>query len=253
LTHLEPLGFSPVSDLLAPFIEMIERECPRLGHQIGAQFLYTPARTLAPGTRLAFVPLNPGVGMYHDRPKWSYEEGSAYYSEPWGTGGVLNPLQIQVGLLYDALAEREGTTAKKLMDETLALNFCSFRSKQRWSQLDRQSKQALIAFSQEMWARILEIVEPSVIICLGNDTMKYLDPVLQARATAWTGLVERPVGWGNVKWGVRCYTARSREVMMVRIPHLSIFKIFVHPQSQQATAEIVDTISAALRKAPTAT
>ena len=64
------------------------------------------------------------------------EEGSAYRIEPWGPGRVLSALQIQIRRLYDALAERvEGKTAEKLMDQTLALNFCPFRSQQRWSRL----------------------------------------------------------------------------------------------------------------------
>lgn len=245
----------PESDVLAPFKEMIEREDSRLDLKLGWRFLYTPARTLAPETRLAFVALNPGDDKPHD-PILCVEKGNAYRIEveDWWGARQQAGLQTQVRLLYEELAKRiEGATWKKLMDEqTLALNFCPFRS-QRWNRLDRQSKKELIAFSQVMWARVLEIVEPSVIVCLGNDPMKYLDPVVQARATAWTGLVERPVGWGDVKWGVRCYATSSGEVTMVRIPHLSIFKIFGRPESEPGTSEIADTISAALRRGTTRT
>ena len=74
--------------------------------------------------------------MYHDRIKLSFAEGSVYRIEPWGPGGVLSTLQIQIQRLYDALAERvEGKTAEKLMHQTPALNFCPFRSQQRWSRL----------------------------------------------------------------------------------------------------------------------
>jgi hypothetical protein len=241
-----------VSDLLAPFKEDIEREYDRLGHQLGWNFLYTPARTLAPGTRLAFVPLNPGVGMYHERPKLSFEEGSAYRVEPWGPGGVLSTLQIQIGGLYDALAERdEGTTAEELMDQTLALNFCPFRSPD-WKQLVNPKES--IEFSQRMWARVLEIVEPPVIVCLGGEPMHYLDPVLRAGGAALTGPEQRDsVGWGTVTYAVRRYTTGRGEVTMVRLPHLSRFRIFGRPESQHATNDIVDTISAALRRPTTAT
>ena len=63
-------------------------------------------RPQATRRRLAFVPINPGVGMYHDRIKLRFAEGSVYGIEPWGPGGVLGTLQIQIRRLYDALAER---------------------------------------------------------------------------------------------------------------------------------------------------
>lgn len=161
----------PESNVLAPFKEMIEREDSRLDLKLGWRFLYTPARTLAPETRLAFVALNPGDDKPHD-PILCVEKGNAYRIEveDWWGARQQAGLQTQVRLLYEELAKRiEGATWKKLMDEqTLALNFCPFRS-QRWNRLDRQSKKELIAFSQVMWARVLEIVEPSVIVCLGND------------------------------------------------------------------------------------
>lgn len=246
------------SDVLAPFEEMIEREYRRLGPRLGWlgwRFLYTPACTLAPETRLAFVGLNPGDDKPHD-PILCVEKGNAYRIEVedwWGPKQQAG-LQTQVRLLYEKLAERtEGATWKELMDhQTLALNFCPFRS-QRWDRLDRQTQKELIAFSEGMWARVLKIVEPSVIVCLGNDPMKHLDSVLRARATTWTGLIKRPVAWKDATWAVRTYTTTSREVTLVRIPHLSTFKIFRHPESESATTEIVDTISAALRNAKSTT
>ncbi len=53
----------------------------RVDHELGWRFLYTPARTLAPDTRLAFVALNPD-DKYHD-PILSVEEGNAYRVERW--------------------------------------------------------------------------------------------------------------------------------------------------------------------------
>jgi hypothetical protein len=43
-----------MSDVLAPFEESIDREYHRLAHRLGWRFRYSPARTLASGTRLAF-------------------------------------------------------------------------------------------------------------------------------------------------------------------------------------------------------
>ena len=59
------------------------------------------------------------------------------------------------------------------MDETLALSFCPFRSPD-WKTL--VNKEASIEFSQHMWARVLEIVKPRAIVCLGGEPAHYLDP-----------------------------------------------------------------------------
>lgn len=225
----------------------IALEHKRLDHRRGWRFLYTPARTLAPETRIAFVALNPGGGEY-ERPKPSEERGNAYRIEvdDWqahGQGG--RGLQIQVRLLYDALAERDGSTAEEMMDEqTLALNFCPFRSRS-WKEL--ASPKESIEFSQWMWPRVLEKVEPSVIICLGGVSMRYLGRVLlRERKAELTRREAHPVGWGPVKYAVARYATPRGEVTMVGIPHLSRFRIFGRAKSEHATTAIVDTISAAL-------
>lgn len=240
-----------MSDVLAQFKECIELAYDRLGHQLGWRFLYTPAQTLAPETALAFVALNPGDDKYH-RPILSVEEGNAYRTESWWGPRQQRGLQCQVRLLYEAVAERDdGRTWEELMDQTLALNFCPFRSP-GWPPL--VSPKESIEFSGRMWAGVLKIVEPSVIVCLGNDPMRYLDPVLRAHGAAPKGPVEkRPVAWGNVKYAVARYTTSRGEVTMVGLPHLSRFRIFGRRESQDATTEIVDTVSAALRRKPSTT
>jgi hypothetical protein len=238
---------------LAEFKESIESAYDRLGHQLGWRFLFTPARTLAPETRLAFVALNPGDDVYH-APILSVESGNAYRTEIenwWGARG--QGLQTQVRLLYEQIALRtDGATWKELMDEqTLALNFCPFRS-QGWPPL--VSPDGSIEFSRRMWARVFDVVEPSVIVCLGNDPMRYLDLVLRARGAVPTGPAKkRPVGWGNVTYAVAHYTKSPGEVTMVGLPHLSRFRIFGRPESQHATTDIVETISAALQRATATT
>jgi hypothetical protein len=240
-----------MSDTIAQFKEWIEAAYDRLGHQLGWRFLYTPARTLAPDTGLAFVALNPGDDEYHE-PILSVEEGNAYRVERWWGVRQEGGLQTQIRHLYVELAARsDGATWEQLMDQTLALNFCPFRSPS-WPPL--VSPEESIEFSRRMWARVLEIVEPSVIVCLGSDPMRYIDPVHRARGAVPTGLAEkRPVGWGNVKYAVARYTKTPGEVTMVGLPHLSRFRIFGRPESRQATTEIVDTISAALRTAASTT
>lgn len=238
------------SDVLAQFRESIELAYDRLGHQLGWRFLYTPASTLAPSTRLAFVALNPGDDKYHD-PILSVEEGNAYRVERWWGARQQSGLQFQIRCLYQALAERDGgKTWDVLMDETLALNFCPFRSPS-WDRLRR--KKESIEFSQRMWARVLEIVEPSVIICLGVAPMRYLDRVLRLRRAHLKGQESHPIEWGRtdtsegVTYKVGRYSTTHGEVTMLGLPHFSRYPIFGRPESRRATTEIVDVVSAALR------
>lgn len=232
---------------------MIAREYRRLDLKLGWRFLYTPACTLASETPLAFVGLNPGDDKYRD-PILSVENGNAYCQqiEDWWGPRQQACLQTQVCRLYESLAAELGTTTEKLMNhQTLAMNFCPFRS-QRWDQLDRQTKNELIAFSRGMWARVLEIVEPRVIVCLGKEPMRYLGRVLEARGARPAGPEQRTsAGWGNCTYGIRCYTTSYGQVTMVRIPHLSTYTIFGRPESEPATTDIVSTISKALRTATT--
>ena len=86
--------------------------------------------------RLAFVPINPGVGMYHDRIKLSSRKAVPTALSRGAQAEFSARCRFRFGASTTRLAERvEGKTAEKLMDQTLALNFCPFRSQQRWSRL----------------------------------------------------------------------------------------------------------------------
>ena len=221
----------------------------RLDRQLGWRFLYTPASTLAPGTRLAFVGSNPGGNEDEPEKRGSVPKGNAYRDERW-RGADQSPLQIQVQLFYKELAERLGDiTADDLMDQTLALNFCPFRSPE-WKQLAYPKES--IRFSKCMWSRVFDIVEPSVIVCNGKDVAAELGPVLRARGTAREAAVPYPTGWkrkgGEVTYTVTRYTTtRGVNVTMVGLPHLSRYTIFGRRQSRDATRGIVDAVARAYR------
>jgi hypothetical protein len=234
------------SDVLAPFCECIALAHDRLGHKYGWRFLYTPASTLAPGTPMAFISMNPGDDEHHE-PIRSVEGGNAYRDdmEPWWPEEQKRGLRSQVQRFFGALAKALGTSADGLMDETLTFNFCPFRS----PDVKRlHNKAESMKFSQSMCARVLDVVEPPVIVCNGKDVAKRLDPVLRARGTVTEASVSYPTGWGDYTYTVTRYTTtRGVKVTMVGLLHLSRFSIFGRPKYRQATTEIVDTISAALR------
>jgi hypothetical protein len=236
------------SDVLAPFVKSIALAHDELGHEHGCRFLYTPARTLGPDTRMAFISANPGYDRFVE-PIWSVEKGNAFRDdmEPWWPERQKRGLRRQVQLFFAMLAKALGAPADQLMDETLTFNFCPFRSPD-WASLPNAAES--LRFSQRTCERVLDIVEPPAIVCNGTNVAVELDRILRVRGRVIEGPVSRPIAWGQYKYSVARYTTKhGPEVTMVGFPHLSRFGIFSRPESKLATTEIVDTISAALRNA----
>jgi hypothetical protein len=237
-----------VSDVLAPFVKIIAQAHDELGHEHGWRFLYSPARTLTPGTPMAFISANPGYDQFV-KPIWSVEEGNAFRDdlEPWWPDEQKRGLRRQVQRFFGMLAQALDTPADQLMDETLTFNFCPFRSP-NWESLPNRDES--LEFSQQVCATVLEFVEPRAIVCNGMEVAGELDRILQARGRLIEGPEFRPIGWGTYTYrAARYMTHRGREVTMVGFPHLSRFAIFGRPKSSRATTEIVETISAALKPA----
>ena len=235
-----------MGDLFATLVGRIETAYERLGHQLGWRFLYSPARTLNPKTRLATVGANPG-GRSYEPPSPSVEEGNAYRTESWpgaGAGG-LNPLQSQIGLLYEDLAKRLSRTSPgRLMDDTLASNFCPFRSPS-WDRL--VSRDESIAFSRDLWGDILGSVTPSAIVCLGDRPARELGATLVSSGWRLSGRPEIGlVGWGDVTYELAYYDFAGARTLLARLPHLSRFGIFGRPASKEATDRLASLIAAAI-------
>lgn len=225
----------------------IEDAYERLGHRLGWRFLYGPARTLAPAAQLTFVGLNPG-GSRYEPPAPSVESGNAYRVENWGRPGGLNTLQIQIGRLYAELATRLAhPSPARLMDETLAVNFCPFRSPS-WDAL--ANKERSVEFSRELWNAVLAIAAPRAMVCLGDLAFRHLSTALMrrhARLVAPPRVL--PVGWGNVAAALAQYESVDGPTLLVRLPHLSRFGIFGRAASRPAVDEICMAIAESMRAA----
>lgn len=223
-------------------VARIEAAYVRLDHELGWRYLNAPARTLAAETELAFLGLNPG-GSRYEPPHRSVEAGLAYRVERWGPRNTLNPLQLQVRLLFDGLAAALNTETPELMDGTLAWNYCPFRSPS-WDTLPR--RQDSIAFSRELATDILEVARPRVIMCLGDVPSREIRWVLEHHAHELQDDMSRPAGWGTVTYGLARYRRDGRATLVVRLPHLSRFAIFGRPASRGAVDELTAAICAEL-------
>jgi hypothetical protein len=226
-------------------VKSIETAYEKLGHDLGWRFLYSPANTIGPDTRMVFLGLNPG-GSHYEAPVPSVEEGNAYRIEHWGKDGGHNGLQTQVHRLYEILARKVGQqSAPKLMDQTLTANFCPFRSP-NWKSLSR--KRESVRFSHELWFSVLDRVSPSVIICLSDMPFDYVESVLLARGFRIIEKIKPLTGWGDVTYSQAKYSSLDeKEVLMVRLPHLSRYKIFGKPECRRAVDQLTDEIVRSLR------
>ncbi len=229
-------------NLFSESVNEIEQAYEALGHQLGWRFLYSSASTLAEGTKLMFSGINPG-GAHYGYPVPSVEEGNAYRIERWGSHGQPNGLQVQVRSLYEDLAEKLHQPANVLMDETLATNFCPFRSPS-WDRLPRRGES--VVFSKRLWSSIFEHISPRVIICLTGTPFDHFEDVLVRKGFVRTDAVQEPVGWANVTYSWSRYELEESKVLMVRLPHLSRYKVFGRPQSQHATDRLTESIAQAL-------
>jgi hypothetical protein len=198
-----------MTDLFLDCVAEIEAEYARLGHLRGWRFLASPRNTLASTARVALLTLNPG-GERIDRSNGieSCEAGSAYVRERWGNQQPgASPLQKQVRAMFAWLNVDP--------DVTLTAYFIPFRSPE-YAELVAQ--QESLEFGCKLWRRILSEVQPTLVICLGKDVEKGLYS-LWGRPLAMT---EHPVGWEPQ----RAVLSRYPGKLLLRLPHLSRFRIF---------------------------
>lgn len=227
-------------------IHRIELAYRDLGHKLGWRFLATPQSTLSPQTRLAFIGMNPG-GSQYEPPVPSVETGNAYRLERWGPRGTLNPLQIQVEQLYEALARPMESSAEALMDESLAAHFCPFRSPS-WDELHNRPES--IEFSRQLWRTILGEIRPPVLICMGGTASRELQQILLENGARIASAPRAiPINWGSLTATLNDYKVNGTRSLVVGIPHLSRFRFF----GRAASAQAVNAISAEIARAANAT
>ncbi|WP_288960138.1 uracil-DNA glycosylase family protein [uncultured Sulfitobacter sp.] len=194
------------------FREQIEQAYQRSGNDLGWRFLYSPSTTLA-GARVAFIGLNPG-GSKEDwaHAKYAVEHGSAYSRESWARNAPGDhKLQKQVLALFKRLDVEPETV--------LAGNLVPFRSP-NWRSL--RSRALSIQFGKELWAEVLSVSKPSVIVTMGTVTTKILSEMLKIDR-----LEKCPSGWGRVS----AYRGEFEGRRLVGLPHLSRYGIMTRPES----------------------
>jgi len=184
---------------------------------LGWRLLYSPRRVLS-GAQVAFIGFQPGgssIDPAHG--EFSTEKGSAYRKdvEEWGPNSRL---QDQVIELFRRLNVHP--------DEVLAGNLVPFRSP---SEDSLQGKADAVAFGLNLWAEILDVVRPTVVVSMGKRANREISGFLNVK-----DLETIPVGWGT-QIGSRGQFSGGH---WIGLPHLSRFTIM----NRQASQSALDTL-----------
>jgi hypothetical protein len=185
----------------------------------GWSFMYTREADLA-HAKVALVGLNPGGGPKDEPRSWEAEEINAYIDQRWSNGGGLSPLQVQVGLLFEALGVQK--------NEVFAANFIPFRSPS-WSQLPDQ--EGALDFGRCLWTNILtRSPRPPfrLFVSLGKQSGRELATLLKACFVR-----QHSVEWESQK--IDEYVAADGRTVLA-LPHLSRFRIFGAKRTSAAAA-----------------
>jgi len=213
----------------------IETADKRLGHKLSWRFLTTPARTLSPSTRIAFIALNPGgnkIPLDHGRE--SSEVGSAYIYEKWRSV----TLQQQVQALFRQIADQLTlSNHQSLMNNSLMAYYIPFRSP-NFRSLHRQAQSR--DFALRLWSCIMKQISPELVMSIDKTTFHDIHTILvSAAGLKQTYGQKLPTGWGKYTATINFYADKERHVVLVRLPHLSRFKIFNRPASEPYVRNIV--------------
>jgi hypothetical protein len=100
----------------------------------------------------------------------------------------------------------------------------------------------------DLWSRILPVITPPAIVCLTALPAWYFRAVLQN--LGWMGDEPQPirVGWGNVTYSVSRLTHEGRETLVVRLPHLSRFRVVVKAKCESAVTQLVVALADSIRR-----
>lgn len=227
--------------------KVIESEYRRLGYNLGWSLIYGPYETMwHPRYPVAFFGLNPG-GAQFEKPQLSNEEGSSYICEEWGMDKGRAPLQIQVQNLFESLAKAlgKGITGNELLHGSMSANLVPFRSA-TWRALPRHAE--ALDFSKSLWRDRIASVPCNLYITMSKVSFNSILQLLKKEVgfePMGVGVTE-PVGWGKAHYEIQDFTSKFGPIAVIRLPHLSRYKIFSSGNCESAIEKIASKASEAL-------
>ncbi|MEW7865915.1 hypothetical protein [Aeromonas diversa] len=198
---------------------------------------------LSPQYPVAFFGINPGGGPC-DNNAISVESKCAYYSERWkGCEEGEAPLQQQMRALYTMIGDELGVSYKQLMDGSLMTNYIPARSR-NWHSL--KGKDEWLEHARKIWGARVNQVHCKLYIVISRIVFDELDGHLTKQGFQMVDKINEQIGWGRVRYQIQRYERGDQVSLIVRLPHLSTYKIFSRPACQPAIGRIKSEISNAM-------
>lgn len=222
----------------------IERLNGLIDNKLGWGLLFGPYKNmLMPRYPIAFFGLNPG-GCGWTEGAISSEGKCAYYDEAWGAPAGEAPLQQQMRSLFSPLGEMVGATYQELMDGCLMTNYIPVRST-NWLML--KNKPLIIEHMRLFWAERLRQVHSDIYITISKLVFDELHHLLSGQGYQQIGTEHRAqIGWGLVTYQIRWYEREGKRSMLIRLPHLSTYKIFSNKNCEEHIAYIMSEAESVL-------
>lgn len=211
----------------------------------GWRFLYSPRKTFSSKTPLILAGLNPGGTAAEDADGISYEDGNAFFDQPWGSNGQPSKLQKQICTMYDEIVKiiSPQITRRDLINNTLAANLVPFRSP-NWNSL--KDSPTLVKFSCEIWEPVLDKLNPKVMICFGSIPYDKFRNLFIETGYQQNKLGKESMNWGKITVEVSNLASCEKTVLLVCVPHLSWYKLFNRSESSKAAQFVCSQVAEAL-------
>lgn len=227
-------------DIFQDTVDEIKNFYEEHGYEFGWRFLTCSKNVLKSNPKIAFINLNPrGRKPHPDHPWASCEDGSPYLDESWsGNDCGKDSLQIQVQRMFAKIREKTNYpgTLRELIESTLSGYFVPFRSRSVGEL--KPTKEKAFDFGEKIWLKILDTVQPNLIVCIGEDTSKPLRKIIETvynlpesksckLKTGWGDGTDRPTSAYIFEFGSKS------EVRLLRLPQLSRFPLFAGEKRKQ--------------------
>jgi hypothetical protein len=219
----------------------IEAAYIALEHKLGWRFLNVSKDVLRNNPQIALITANPGGdSIPPDHGTASCESGCAYLSEIWGNSKKgQSSLQKQVQWLFDAIANQINFAdgGEALMESSLIAYYIPFRSP-RLAMLPH--KKASLGFARSLWSSLFEHIHPKLILTIDPAAFKAFGELLQQRFSTHPPQHRvMQTGWGAYTAEVKRFGHGDNITTLVRLPHLSTFKLFSRSECKPFTDEIL--------------
>jgi len=215
----------------------IDQTYHEIGCELGWSLLYGLFDNMwSPKYPLAFLGLNP-AGRENFGSNLFSDTGSSYLYEDWGYGKGQSPLQLQVVELFKVLAQSFSSSVSHidLLNYSLAANWIPFRSA-KW--VDLPNKNEALLFSRELWKKRLHKVPTSLYVVMSKIVFNEIRHLLVNVGYVQVVEYSKQIGWGRVTYQVVEFERSGHRAALIRLPHLSRYKIFSRKECMPAIKDV---------------